>query len=131
LRLWRYPAFEAFRAWAAIGAKDGLFLRRIVWDQRAGGLTPALYGAEAPLEKEVFGKLLAELRGIELPPFVEVSTIGIDGVSCGIETGSYMASASLAWWGTPPAAWAPLANWHAHAMAVFEGMLPLSTPDCS
>jgi hypothetical protein len=34
LRLWRYPSFEPYCSWAVIEARSGLFLRRVVWDQR-------------------------------------------------------------------------------------------------
>jgi hypothetical protein len=134
LRVWLYPSFEPQRSWAVIRAKEGLFLRRIVWDQqrRGGGLRPPdTYGSETPLANSVFDMLQAELQAIELPPFLPVPTIGVDGTSYGVETGSYMPSARLAWWHTLPEAWGPLRNWHARAAALFDSLLPPATPDCS
>ncbi len=130
LRIWCYPSFDPYRSWAAIQAREGLFLRRIVWDQgRTGRLKPTTYGSEVPLEHSVFDELVADLQAIELPPFLAVSTIGLDGTSYGVETGSYMLSARLAWWQTPPEAWEPLRNWHARASALFDSLLPTATPE--
>jgi hypothetical protein len=132
LRLWRYPSFEPLRSWAVLQAKKALFLRRIVWDQgRTEGLKPTTYGSEVPLEKPVLDMLLAELQAVELPPFLPVSSIGLDGTTYGVEAGSYMLSARLTWWEAPPKAWEPLRDWHMRTAALFDSLLPLATPDCS
>lgn len=64
------------------------------------------------LDKNVLDALQEKLRAIKLPAFIPVNTVGIDGVSNGLEVGSYMASARLSWWCNPPSEWVPLQSWH-------------------
>lgn len=131
LRVWRYPAFEPHCSWTVIEDKKQYFLRRVVWDQRTGGISPdakKMYGAEAQLDESVLDALQEGLWAITLPAFILVNTVGIDGVSNGIEVGNYMASARFSWWCDPPTEWAPLQAWHNEAIQVFERLLPSSTP---
>ncbi len=82
------------------------------------------------MENAVFAALQQELQAIELPPFLTVSSIGIDGTLYGVEVGGHMRSARLAWWETPPKSWEPLQGWHGRTAALFDSMLPAATPDC-
>ena len=129
LRVWRYPSFQPSSSWAVLRVAKSLFLRRITWDQRRPVIAePITYGSEVPLDAAAFETLLHRLQAIELPPFLPVSTVGIDGTSYGVEVGSFGLSARLSWWESPPDAWSPLEEWHASAVAQFEGLLPASTP---
>jgi hypothetical protein len=128
LRTWRYPSFEPYFSWAVVQAKGELFLRRVVWDQRRRDVPePITFGSEVPLDSKEYSLLLDELQVIKVPPFLSVSTVGLDGTSYGVESGSYMLSARLAWWEAAPAAWAPLQQWHERAASAFESLLPLAT----
>ena len=128
LRLWHYPAFEPHASWVIIEDDTKYFLRRVVWDQRVDIVSPEpqTYATEAPINKCVLDELMNKLQGIELPPFIPVDTVGIDGVRNGLEFGSYMASARLSWWCDPPPQWAPLQSWHNDAIDVLEQLLPSS-----
>jgi hypothetical protein len=129
LRVFQYPSFQPCSSWAVVQVAKNLFLRRVTWDQRHPFTPePVTYGAEVPLESSIFNALTTELRAIQLTPFVVVSTIGIDGTSYGVEVGGFGSSARLSWWETPPPNWAPLQQWHAHAVTQFEALLPASTP---
>ena len=101
----------------------------MVFDQRSDKFTPepVVFGAEVKIPKRDVARLLAELEAIEIPPFVPVSTFGIDGVSFGIEYGQRIASASISWWGDPPEPWKVLAFWHARTLEAFQDLLPAST----
>jgi hypothetical protein len=129
LRVWQYPSFHPCSSWAVIQDAKNFFLRRVTLEQRHP-FTPerATYGAEVPLQSSVFNALATELRAIELAPFIAVSTLGIDGTSYGVEVGGFALSTRLSWWETPPQNWASLEQWHAHAVAQFEALLPASTP---
>ncbi len=129
LRIWRYPAFEPYCSWAVIEEKKQYFLRRIVWDQlsRVQSPDPEMYGAETLIEKSIVDELMGQLQQIKLPAFIPVNTIGLDGVTNGVEVGDYTASARLSWWGEPPAEWAGLRLWHDKAVKVFEGLVPVCT----
>jgi hypothetical protein len=71
--------------------------------------------------------LAVELQEITLPAFIPVNTIGIDGVTRGVDVGSYMRSCSFAWWGDAPAQWQDLSAWHAKAVRHLQKFLPQST----
>jgi len=129
LRIWRYPSFQPSSSWAVLRAAKALFLRRITWDHRRPVIAePNTYGSEVPLDAAVFEGLLHRLQAIDLPPFLPVSTVGIDGTSYGVEVGSFGLSARLSWWESAPKAWSLLEEWHASAITQFEGLLPASTP---
>lgn len=127
LRIWRYPSFSPWSSWAIIEASKEMFVRRVTWDQSLLSIEPVTYGSEAPIELSHLEPLLAELKNIELPPFMSVPTVGIDGTTYGIEIGVFRLSARLSWWETPPAEWAALHRWHAEAIARFDALLPEST----
>ncbi len=106
-----------------------MFLRRVTWDQRINpGVGPVTFGSEVPIELFQLEPLVAQLKSIQLPPFIPVATVGIDGTSYGLELGSFRLSARLSWWETPPPEWAALQSWHAEAVTSFEALLPASTP---
>ncbi|MCL2310261.1 MAG: hypothetical protein FWC42_08335 [Proteobacteria bacterium] len=129
LRLWRYPSFQPSASWAVLQADNALFLRRITWDHRHPVIVePITYGCEVPLASDVFETVLRSLQAIKLPPFVPVSTIGIDGTSYGLEINSFALSARYNWWESPPEAWTQLEEWHGSTTAQFEDLLPASTP---
>lgn len=129
LRVWQYPSFLPYSSWAIIEASKHLFLRRITWDQSQILSTgPVTFGSEVPIEPFHLEPLLAQLESIQIPPFISVATVGIDGTTYGIEVGSFRLSARVSWWETPPAEWAALHSWHAQAVAAFEAFLPASTP---
>jgi hypothetical protein len=129
LRVWRYPSFTPYFAWAVIASRDVLFLRRVVWDQAARILpTPRTFGCEIPLQKGTFEPIMARLRTIQIPPFLPVPTIGLDGTSYGVEYGDFILSCKLTWWETPPVEWTPLQQWHTATTQLFESLLPTSTP---
>jgi hypothetical protein len=129
LRIWRYPSFEPCSSWALVEASKSVFLRRVTWDQRHPLSTePVTYGSEVPIKPHLYEPLLAQLRSIQLPPFIAVATLGIDGTSYGVEIGAFGLSARLSWWETPPREWAALHSWHADAVARFDALLPASTP---
>lgn len=129
LRLWRYPSFEPYSSWALIEASSQMFLRRVTWDKSKISVTPVTYGSEAPIEALAYEGLLSRLREIQLPPFIAVATLGIDGTSYGIEIGAFFGrSARLSWWETPPPEWAALGTWHSEAVEKFDGLLPARTP---
>jgi hypothetical protein len=127
LRLWRYPSFEPYCSWAVIEARSGLFLRRVVWDQRQEDPTPepVTYGSEAVLRQEEFAEILAELAAISLAPFPTIRTLGLDGTGYGVEQGDLFRSVRLEWWDLHhPQDWAPLHQWHERTAARFDALLP-------
>ena len=129
LRIWRYPSFEPYSSWALIQASSQMFLRRVTWGKSdVLAITPVTFGSEAPIEAPAYEGLLLRLREIQLPPFITVSRLGLDGISYGIETSAFGLSARLSWWETPPPQWAALETWHAEAVEKFDGLLPASTP---
>lgn len=126
LRLWRYPSFEPYCAWAVIEVRSGLFLRRVVWDQRRKDPAPepVTYGSEVVLRQERLAEALAELAAIRLAPFPTIRTIGLDGTGYGVEQGDIFRSARLGWWDSHPEDWAPLHQWHERTAARFDALLP-------
>ena len=127
LRLWRYPSFEPYCSWAVIEARSGLFLRRVVWDQRRDDPTPepVTYGSEALLRQEELAEVLAELAAIRLTPFPTIRILGLDGTGYGVEQGDSFGSARLEWWDLRhPEDWAPLHRWHERTAARFDALLP-------
>jgi hypothetical protein len=129
LRVWRYPSFHPCSSWAVVRAGKNLFLRRVTWDQRHPPTPdPVTYGSEISLDATAYEAVLASLREVQLPPFITVSTIGLDGTRFGVELGGFGPSARLSWWETPPPEWSQLREWHAQTVAQFDGLLPASTP---
>ncbi|WP_342236809.1 hypothetical protein [Inquilinus sp. OTU3971] len=125
LRLWRYPSFEPYCSWVVIEARSGLFLRRVVWDQRRQDLEPATYGSETVLRQAEIAEVLAELAAIRLAPFPTMRILGLDGTGCGVEQGEGFGSARLEWWDLRhPEDWAPLHRWHERTAARFDTLLP-------
>ena len=130
LRIWEYPSFQPYSSWAIIEASKQMFLRRVTW-HHIPSIEPITFGSEVPIEPTQLEPLLAQLKSIQIPPFIRVPTVGIDGTTYGIEIRSFRVSARLSWWETPPAEWAALQSWHAQAVATFEALLPASTPSVS
>jgi len=136
LRLWRYPSFQPSSSWAVLQVDEALFLRRITWDHRRpmtvpsnmATAEPVTYGCEAPIASAVFETVLHSFQAMKLPPFVPVSTCGIDGTSYGFEMSSFALSARFSWWESLPAAWSQLEEWHSSTIAQFEDLLPANTP---
>ena len=129
-RLIRLPSYEAYSVWA-LHQSDGIYrVRRLEWDRLLDAQKPAsaptLFGADAELPRKSVQQLLIELSLIALPPFLPVSTIGLDGISHAVEFGDCWRSASLAWWGKPPRQWRALAEWYGQAVKLFEQFLPVS-----
>jgi hypothetical protein len=125
LRLWRYPSFEPCCSWVVIEARSGLFLRRVVWDQRRQDLEPVTYGSEAVLRQAELAEVLAELAAIRLAPFPTMKIPGLDGTGYGVEQGDGFGSARLEWWDLRhPEDWAPLHRWHERTAARFDALLP-------
>jgi hypothetical protein len=133
LRVWISPAFDPYCSWSVLMQKGKYFLRRVVWDQRKLEVTsePATFAAEVALKEEDWKPLVTELEQIELPAFVPVNTIGIDGVTYGVEVGGFMTSASFRWWCDPPERWKGLSMWHRKAMHELQKQLPPSTVSLS
>ena len=130
LRIWEYPSFAPYVSWAIFRSKKECAVRRITWAQsKTIAPQPVTYGAEAAIEESALNKLLNELAKIQLPPFLDVPTLGIDGASYGVEIGSFGASARLCWWNKLPQEWAALQQWHERAVQQFESLLPARTPD--
>jgi hypothetical protein len=129
LRVWRYPSFEPYSSWALIEAKSHVFVRRVTWDRsQTQTVTPETFGSEVPIEAQAYEGLLSRLREIQLPPFMTVARLGLDGVSYGVEVAVFGLSARLSWWQTAPPEWAGLESWHSEAIEKFDGLLPVSTP---
>jgi hypothetical protein len=132
IRIWVFHSFEPYRSWSVHRERktEKRFLRRVVWDQRQRVLTtePRTFGAESPIETSVVLALKEELSSLRLPPFIPVNTTGLDGITYGVELGSFALSARLSWWCSPPDEWALLARWHAEAVKQFESLLPQTTP---
>jgi hypothetical protein len=125
LRLWRYPSFEPHCSWAVIEARSGLFLRRVVWDQRRQDPEPVTYGSETVLRHEELAAVLAELAAIRLAPFPTMRILGLDGTGYGVEQGDGFRSARLDWSDLRhPEDWAPLHRWHERTAARFDALLP-------
>jgi len=125
LRLWRYPSFEPYCSWAVIEARSGLFLRRVIWDQRRHDPEPVTYGSEAVLRQEEYAAVLAELAAIKLAPFPTIRILGLDGTGYGVEQGDGFRSARLEWCDLHhPEDWAPLHQWHERTAARFDALLP-------
>jgi hypothetical protein len=130
VRLWRYPSFEPYSSWALIESKSQVFLRRVTWDKSQWLFTtPDTFGSEVLIEAPAYEGLLSRLREIQLPPFINLASLGIDGITYGIEINLFGLSTRLSWWNTPPPEWAALGTWHAEAIEKFDGLLPASTPD--
>lgn len=129
LRVWRYPSFDPWCSWAVLHSRELLLLRRILWDQRRPVISdPITYGSEVSIERSDFASLSSELQGLVLAPFAPVSTLGIDGTTYGVEAGDFSVSARLSWWeSAAPADWAPVQQWHARAVELFESLLPTQT----
>lgn len=128
LRVWTYPAFDPYCSWAIVATKTEYFLRRVTWDQRVmSPSSPVTYGAEVPIDRTFAESVEQALQAIQLPAFIPVNTIGLDGVSNGVEVGSYMASATFRWWCEPPELWHALSTWHSNTIRSFEALLPERT----
>jgi hypothetical protein len=123
LRVWRYPSFEPHSSWSMIEAKSGLFLRRVIWEQRRD----FTYGSETPFERPVYDKLCLDLENIEVTPFEAFEGIGLDGTRYGIERFSSFTSSKISWWESPPPGWTALQRWHQKAIEIFDSVLPMST----
>jgi len=128
LRLTKFEGLGEYWVWA-VARRDGRYLlRRVIWDRpadhRPGAVDPTTFGSDANLPAELLDEQLAGLRSPVLAPFVRSDTIGIDGVKCGVEYGSYMASASLHWWSSAPDAWRPLVEWFRRCVDALEALLP-------
>ena len=129
LRIWRYPSFGPYLSWALIQASSQMFVRRVTWDKSDMlAVTPVTFGSEVAIEEPAYEGLLLRLREMQLPPFITVARLGLDGTTYGIETSAFGLSARLSWWQDPPPEWAALGIWHAEAVEKFDGLLPASTP---
>lgn len=129
VRLWRSPSFDPESSWTILADGDGWFVRRIVYAPRfeAGIRWRHTYGAEGRMQAKAATALLQDLYAIRLPPFVEIKTMGVDGVRHGVEAGAFLNHVSLSWWGEAPEGWGPLRDWCDVAVRELEANLPPCT----
>ena len=135
VRFVRLPSFEPYSVWVLQRRDNIAQVRRVEWDHLADAplrdafpdAAPTTFAADAQLPVALADELLSELAAIHLPPFLPVSTLGLDGTSYAIEFGSSWRSAALSWWCEPPEEWQTLASFHERALALFERFLPVST----
>jgi hypothetical protein len=130
LRVWTYPAFDPYRAWAIYVAQDGCWLRRLTWryDPQALGLGH-FYGCETALDAAFLEGRIAALKAICLSPFDSLDHIGLDGVSCGVELSGFLDKAHVRWWCDGPPSFAPLVRWHEETCEALEALLPAASVD--
>ena len=128
LRLWRYPAFEQYRAWAifapgrgTLSAETDVLVREVVWDSphdlsrfanplewlKQGYRTPpSVYVRDAKIAYSQISALLENLARLPVPIAGVQTLIGIDGEGCGFEyCASFLIRARLEWWCDGPAEW--------------------------
>jgi len=131
MRIWSFPSIEPYKSWTVFKDKKNYFLRSIVWDQLAKIFTTDLitYGTEKQVGEDIIDPLLNELESIKIPPFENVNTIGLDGVTSGVERVNRMVSASVNWWCDTPNTWKPLQLWHENAIIQLDKFLPICTTD--
>jgi hypothetical protein len=135
VRFVRLPSFKPYSVWALQRGDKLAQVRRVEWDHVTDAqmrdsfpdAAPTTFGADAQLPAAATDELLEELAGIQLPPFLPVSTLGLDGISYAIVFGDSWRSATLSWWCEPPEEWQSLGRCYERAISLFERFLPAST----
>ena len=130
LRLWQYPSCERHIAWAVYteknNKKEQLLIQKVIWNRPAdtkkfsdprAAVTqkfhtkPRVSGKVKIVKAEIFEPFIEELLQLNLPPFVNENTTGIDGIRFGCEFRKFRAAASFSWWNAAPKEWQTLENW--------------------
>ncbi len=133
LRLWIYPSFEPYKIWIFYEPDfrtiqpENLIVSQVVWDRNDDGqrLNNPLKGLKEgfhteptfeiksiEITKETFNRIFNELQQIQFPAFANYrKSVGIDGVSYGIETFDFTHRTSISWWSAYPKEWQNLIDW--------------------
>jgi hypothetical protein len=125
LRIWLYPSFSAKVSWSLIKEGKQFFVRRITYDRSLELVgSSSTYGCESELETPSVEEMLAVLKRLSIPVFIQNNSIGLDGETRGIECGAFMLSAAVSWWCKAPEEWKELEVWFNSAVTFFDGNLP-------
>lgn len=150
LRLWHYPAFEAWRSWTVItpvptgGHDPNPLVRELTWDQPGdkqrlidpmAGLrtlgqplpTPPAR-REARLAATALQSLLEGGRSIAVPLVTADRGIGIDGERWGFEDDRGLDQVRIQWWCEGPPEWQPFIAWAGELRAFFQEALDRQNP---
>lgn len=133
LRLWIYPSFSPYKVWIfnepdfRTIKPNNIIIRQVIWDrntdyQRLSNpleglkkgfhIEPNLEIKSVEIKKECFDEIFEELKQIQFPAFANYGkTIGIDGISCGIETFDFTHTTNISWWSVYPKEWQNLVEW--------------------
>jgi hypothetical protein len=126
LRLFRFEGIGRYYAWM-LAKVDGQYLvRRVVWDRpgdhRPGVLDPTTFGSDGLLPPDTAEFMRADFQQ-SCAATVPDSSIGLDGVSYGIETGAPWPSSRLEWWSGASTAH-PAEEWFRRVASTLDGVLP-------
>lgn len=134
VRLWSQPAFETWASWS-IHARaphvGEVWLRRVTVGPVANGdqARTLSFATELRLDHEpstqnLLAELLDQLQGLTVPVYVPPPGLGLDGVTHGVESGTYMVRSALRWWGDGPEPFSELSAWHRSTCARLDALLP-------
>ncbi|MCW1886985.1 hypothetical protein OKA04_19760 [Luteolibacter flavescens] len=130
VKLLKIPSFEPCTAWTLFEDQGTFCVRRIEWNQREDPETsPGAQGSDAAINSSIATTLLDGLTALTIPVAPKTREAGIDGVSYSVIIGDYWCNSEFAWWVEPPEEWKKLAIWYDRAIAAFEAVLPVRTPE--
>jgi hypothetical protein len=126
LRLWHYPAFDAYRAWMLFQATGGCernphwHVREVVWDgphdmsrfavplegvRQGFRSPPTITVRDAKVSSSVVSHSLRQLAHLPIPVIGIEGPMGLDGDTSGIESFDEFLRVSLEWWWVGPNEW--------------------------
>lgn len=146
LRLWQYPAFDQYRAWAVfiprrevLVDETRVLVREVIWNRlhdlqrfanplewlRQGYRTPPLlHVRDVEIAYSHLSSLLDELARLPVPVAGIQPRWGLDGETFGFEHGdSLFLHIQLEWWGDGPTEWKVFTDCVAHLRALLQSLL--------
>jgi len=133
LQVYEIPSFYPIITWSLYQMEESDYLlRRVRWDFAEDYAVPwdkpTTFASDALIPGEKMESHLAELSKIAVPVFDLKDGIGLDGTTMGLRRYGGMGNfAEYAWWGDPPEACQPLADWHQGFVGWLESLLPKHT----
>lgn len=132
MRLWHYPSLRG--PWVSLFLYQGRHSPRsspievpvcgVTWSRKEdtalardadpsvpASVTPTVVARCWSIPREAFERRFSALQGLVFSPF-SPSGVGTDGWTRGVEAKLGLGTTSIAWWGNPPAGFAPLVAWY-------------------